>query len=158
MDDDFITMIHLVFQPLSNPLSFKIIRLVAIHLGLNIWKFKNHMFVHHILISNTNHWNRFTMPYWIINNNFNILNKINQRKINFSVHVHVHFHSLPCCCHEITTYKFAHNYTTSIQSQKVLNADKSTHAHKKMLNDNKNMDVRNQCNILLLGKVESYQP
>jgi hypothetical protein len=40
----------------------------------------------------------------------------------------------------------------------VLNADKSTHAHKKMLNDNKNMDVRNQCNILLLGKVESYQP
>jgi hypothetical protein len=39
----------------------------------------------------------------------------------------------------------------------VLNADKSTHAHQKMLNDNKNMDVHNQRNILLLGKVESCQ-
>jgi hypothetical protein len=45
----------------------------------------------------------------------------------------------------------------SIQSQKVLNADKSTHAHKKMLNDNKNIDVHNKRNILLLGKVESCQ-
>ncbi len=58
---------------------------------------------------------------------------------------------------EITASKFAHNCTTSIQSQKVLNADKSTHAHQKMLNDNKNMDVHNQRNILLLGKVESCQ-
>jgi hypothetical protein len=31
------------------------------------------------------------------------------------------------------------------------------HMHTKNLNDNKNMDVHNQCNILLLGKVESCQ-